>query len=124
MFFFSSRRRHTRWPRDWSSDVCSSDLNDEDKAVSSPDCLHQDGEPFTFAHLIERKNVKGGTNVIGIPEVRGKQPDEVDEKDLHEVFEISKPLESYGVDDSAVSHYVGPEDGAAVRSVILIEDRK
>src|SRR5690625_7141863 len=28
-FFFSSRRRHTRWPRDWSSDVCSSDLGQE-----------------------------------------------------------------------------------------------
>src|SRR5690625_6584104 len=27
LFFFSSRRRHTRWPRDWSSDVCSSDLD-------------------------------------------------------------------------------------------------
>src|SRR5699024_1007239 len=26
-FFFSSRRRHTRSKRDWSSDVCSSDLN-------------------------------------------------------------------------------------------------
>src|SRR5439155_3323580 len=26
IYFFSSRRRHTRWPRDWSSDVCSSDL--------------------------------------------------------------------------------------------------
>src|SRR5439155_15639098 len=26
VFFFLSRRRHTRWPRDWSSDVCSSDL--------------------------------------------------------------------------------------------------
>src|SRR5438309_4165030 len=25
-FFFSSRRRHTRWNCDWSSDVCSSDL--------------------------------------------------------------------------------------------------
>src|SRR5690606_39471791 len=25
-FFFSSRRRHTRFSRDWSSDVCSSDL--------------------------------------------------------------------------------------------------
>src|SRR5690625_6907761 len=25
--FLSSRRRHTRWPRDWSSDVCSSDLD-------------------------------------------------------------------------------------------------
>src|SRR5438876_11970774 len=26
-FFFSSRRRHTRWTGDWSSDVCSSDLD-------------------------------------------------------------------------------------------------
>src|SRR6266487_1283049 len=26
VFFFSSRRRHTRWTGDWSSDVCSSDL--------------------------------------------------------------------------------------------------
>src|SRR5207302_8279463 len=28
-FFFSSRRRHTRFSRDWSSDVCSSDLDEE-----------------------------------------------------------------------------------------------
>src|SRR3712207_9430108 len=28
IFFFSSRRRHTRYWRDWSSDVCSSDLCD------------------------------------------------------------------------------------------------
>src|SRR5207253_4184531 len=27
-FFFSSRRRHTSGPRDWSSDVCSSDLGE------------------------------------------------------------------------------------------------
>src|SRR6266436_7501390 len=27
LFFFSSRRRHTRCSRDWSSDVCSSDLH-------------------------------------------------------------------------------------------------
>src|SRR5690625_4892500 len=26
MSAYASRRRHTRWPRDWSSDVCSSDL--------------------------------------------------------------------------------------------------
>src|SRR5205809_5386257 len=32
-FFFSSRRRHTRCSRDWSSDVCSSDL---DYVASSP----------------------------------------------------------------------------------------
>src|SRR5690606_39734269 len=29
LFFFSSRRRHTRFSRDWSSDVCSSDLVEE-----------------------------------------------------------------------------------------------
>src|SRR5256886_10079050 len=29
-FFFSSRRRHTRFDCDWSSDVCSSDLTGED----------------------------------------------------------------------------------------------
>src|SRR2546429_8156395 len=29
VFFFSSRRRHTRCSRDWSSDVCSSDLLEE-----------------------------------------------------------------------------------------------
>src|SRR5256884_8486567 len=34
MFFFSSRRRHTRCSRDWSSDVCSSDLfSDPDVGV-------------------------------------------------------------------------------------------
>src|SRR6266511_3949028 len=27
LFFFSSRRRHTSFSRDWSSDVCSSDLH-------------------------------------------------------------------------------------------------
>src|SRR2546429_2373781 len=30
-FFFSSRRRHTRCSRDWSSDVCSSDLSERDR---------------------------------------------------------------------------------------------
>src|SRR5690606_39708436 len=33
-FFFSSRRRHTRFSRDWSSDVCSSDLR---SLVMKPD---------------------------------------------------------------------------------------
>src|SRR3712207_6888407 len=34
-FFFSSRRRHTRYWRDWSSDVCSSDLENIVAAVLS-----------------------------------------------------------------------------------------
>ena len=37
IFFFSSRRRHTRYWRDWSSDVCSSDLKTiTDKSSTSP----------------------------------------------------------------------------------------
>src|SRR5690625_6014529 len=36
LFFFSSRRRHTRWPRDWSSDVCSSDLGEDLKFTGIP----------------------------------------------------------------------------------------
>src|SRR5699024_12155341 len=39
LFFFSSRRRHTRSKRDWSSDVCSSDLL------------------FTFASQVDKENV-------------------------------------------------------------------
>src|SRR2546421_3967499 len=34
-FFFSSRRRHTRSDRDWSSDVCSSDLTGLLRAVQA-----------------------------------------------------------------------------------------
>src|SRR6266487_2676698 len=37
LFFFSSRRRHTRWTGDWSSDVCSSDLRalEDEQALPS-----------------------------------------------------------------------------------------
>src|SRR5690625_431266 len=40
----SSRRRHTRWPRDWSSDVCSSDLKDRiEDALSSTRAAVEEG---------------------------------------------------------------------------------
>src|SRR5690606_40421510 len=50
-FFFSSRRRHTRFSRDWSSDVCSSDLLPvlDRLATDSPDShignIHSPDEP-------------------------------------------------------------------------------
>src|SRR5690606_39880690 len=34
-FFFSSRRRHTRFSRDWSSDVCSSDLGSQERIATT-----------------------------------------------------------------------------------------
>src|SRR2546429_5908316 len=39
-FFFSSRRRHTRCSRDWSSDVCSSDLYDGTPSLCAPPRLY------------------------------------------------------------------------------------
>src|SRR5690606_40374294 len=38
VFFFSSRRRHTRFSRDWSSDVCSSDLG---PGCAARPCRHE-----------------------------------------------------------------------------------
>src|SRR5438034_15245 len=45
IFFFSSRRRHTRSLCDWSSDVCSSDLVDVDEAkgLAAIDCEWANG---------------------------------------------------------------------------------
>src|SRR5690625_7958683 len=39
-FFVSSRRRHTRWPRDWSSDVCSSDLTNLELGLANNHIWH------------------------------------------------------------------------------------
>src|SRR4030043_51889 len=45
-FFFSSRRRHTRCSRDWSSDVCSSDLI-FDFSNGPPKIHEHDNKPAT-----------------------------------------------------------------------------
>src|SRR5690625_1325971 len=81
-FFFSSRRRHTRWPRDWSSDVCSSDLTKKStyKGSSIVDYLKSAGQPSSFAHrkkLAQRygiKNYKGtaSQNTRLLNALRGK----------------------------------------------------
>src|SRR2546422_9657898 len=44
-FFFSSRRRHTRCSRDWSSDVCSSDLGADDERVEGVARVEAVGRP-------------------------------------------------------------------------------
>src|SRR5690606_40929668 len=47
LFFFSSRRRHTRFSRDWSSDVCSSDLADNSTCSAFTNIDHR----CQFCHL-------------------------------------------------------------------------
>src|SRR6266536_5503456 len=49
-FFFSSRRRHTRSTRDWSSDVCSSDLGVEGRAVGEQGQVDRSGADVGNRH--------------------------------------------------------------------------
>src|SRR2546430_12513353 len=67
-FFFSSRRRHTRFDCDWSSDVCSSDLfRREARAVaqmSHPNIVtvidrgEDDGQQYIVFELVDGENLK------------------------------------------------------------------
>src|SRR3712207_9368071 len=66
MFFFSSRRRHTRYWRDWSSDVCSSDLLGGRRAV----------EPLIHALKDEYEYVRGhaATSLGQLGDLRAFEP--------------------------------------------------
>ncbi|SDH83338.1 hypothetical protein SAMN05192534_112100 [Alteribacillus persepolensis] len=102
-------------------------VDDEgEEAVSSPNNLHQDGEPFTFAHLIKRHNIQGGWNAISHPANRGKMPEDINKADMKASFYLEEPLESYGVYDPLVTHYVskvktGEKQGPGERCAILID---
>src|SRR5438876_10476436 len=56
-FFFSSRRRHTRWTGDWSSDVCSSDLFSSIQAC--PHRSHQDARKVALDPARGQKLFRG-----------------------------------------------------------------
>src|SRR5690606_40030158 len=51
LFFFSSRRRHTRFSRDWSSDVCSSDLSPNGR--SRPEMVRSSLFAFSMCSVLQ-----------------------------------------------------------------------
>src|SRR2546430_3612978 len=61
VFFFSSRRRHTRFDCDWSSDVCSSDLKGFDVAQDQAN----DG-PRRTKLVAEKRLPRGTTDIQGL----------------------------------------------------------
>src|SRR5690625_5539261 len=77
MFLYSSRRRHTRWPRVWSSDVCSSDLAViTDTWVSMGQEGEDDRGERTFAPYQvtdELMELSGGIFLHWLPAYRGKE---------------------------------------------------
>src|SRR3712207_8599297 len=60
-FFFSSRRRHTRYWRDWSSDVCSSDLSGiKVEVADNPEASGcNKSQKVLHINLMENSNWKG-----------------------------------------------------------------
>src|SRR5207253_6212551 len=60
-FFFSSRRRHTRWPRDWSSDVCSSDLAAPAPAGPPAETTSPADAPLAYRVLADETNQSANT---------------------------------------------------------------
>src|SRR5256885_9831127 len=60
VFFFSSRRRHTRLQGDWSSDVCSSNLPQADLGIIS----HEQGAEF-FVGKLALEDEQLGTLLMG-----------------------------------------------------------
>src|SRR2546427_8527616 len=67
-FFFSSRRRHTRFDCDWSSDVCSSDLNEPGERAVIDSIVNA----FLVAHpevvfTISAGNDGPGLSTVGLP---------------------------------------------------------
>src|SRR5204862_5142032 len=62
LFFFSSRRRHTRSLRDWSSDVCSSDL--ARAARTAIDAERGGSRRLGLAHPLPDRRRAGGDRVL------------------------------------------------------------
>src|SRR5690625_6428553 len=62
-FIVTSRRRHTRWPRDWSSDVCSSDLGYD---ISRPAATGAEAVQWLyFGYLAAVKEQNGAAMSLG-----------------------------------------------------------
>src|SRR5690606_1631922 len=80
-FFFSSRRRHTRFSRDWSSDVCSSDLA---RAIAAhgprlalvlwPGIQYRTGQAFDLARIAALAHAQGARAGFDLAHAAGNLP--------------------------------------------------
>src|SRR5215510_7782858 len=105
-FFFSSRRRHTRWPRDWSSDVCSSDL------------AHGRARRHVRCALLLAFHLKIGA---GERERRERQTEEEPDEFGYEAAEVSEVQWIGSVDPTLVGREIGRALRAEHAAVARIE---
>lgn len=83
------------------------------EAKATPNCLHKDGEPYTFVHLLARDGVGGGESVVAD-----------NKKNPLFIATLSDPLDTLVVRDEAVYHHVMPVTltAAGGRRVALLID--
>lgn len=96
------------------------------KVASSPSRVHCDGEPFTWAFLLERSGIRGGENIFASIDCCGKSPDELDDPSIFNRITLERRWEGWVVDDQRVSHYVSPvetPDGFSFgrRTMLLVD---
>src|SRR5207249_8205887 len=84
-----SRRRHTRSKRDWSSDVCSSDLGSRGIGRAIVERLAQDGAVVAF---IYRRDAKAAAEVEAAVRARGRAATAL-QADLGAPAEVAAALE-------------------------------
>src|SRR5688500_20224593 len=94
LFFFSSRRRHTRLQGDWSSDVCSSDLPCAQRCTSSAEhASPAETSVFSDRHSAsgKRESTDGGNvTKIGRASCRGRGRNTVMERELKKENKTTK----------------------------------
>src|SRR2546430_3956060 len=80
VFFFSSRRRHTRFDCDWSSDVCSSDLHVRGPQPASDRAFRGQHSAPRFRDRLPHPVERGGTAPEARARRRDRHPEDLDRK--------------------------------------------
>src|SRR5690554_907094 len=121
-FFFSSRRRHTRCGRDWSSDVCSSDL-----VVLAA---------FVSPYKKDRENIKSVVKDVNFVEIYiNTSLEECERRDVKGLYKkarageiknmtgISAPYEAPNNPDLEIKTEIEPLEVAAQRVIDYVKDK-
>src|SRR5436305_6263551 len=120
-FFFSSRRRHTRCGRDWSSDVCSSDLR-FNKAQQDAFLPFVEQGLLTFiGATTENPSFEVNSALLSRATVYVLEPLSIDE--LAQLLDCALDVALPGVplDDGARAALIGYADGDGRRFINLVE---
>src|SRR5205085_8908339 len=108
IFFFSSRRRHTRFDCDWSSDVCSSDLKRKQRGVRARPVRPSRRDELWYKANLRAivSTMKAATARVMLPFLKHQEPNYVKDSVLDDLLKAQ--LEKLAAEFGGI-------DGIAVR---------